>query len=55
MVVEYRKTYVWVLSMLRSPKYANMGHWPNIYITNSNIYCILKVSCLITIGSTIFL
>ena len=26
------------ISMLRSPKYANMGHWPNIYITNPNIY-----------------
>jgi len=23
--------------MLRSPKYANMGHWPNIYRTNPNI------------------
>ncbi len=26
------------ISMLRSPKYANMGHWPNICITNPNIY-----------------
>ncbi len=25
------------ISMLRSPKYPNMGHWPNIYITNPNI------------------
>ncbi|MFK5952979.1 MAG: hypothetical protein QM498_07970, partial [Desulfobacterium sp.] len=26
------------ISMLRSPKYVKMGHWPNIYITNPNIY-----------------
>jgi hypothetical protein len=24
--------------MLRSPKYANIGHCPNIYVTNPNIY-----------------
>ena len=26
------------IRMLRSPRYAKMGHWPNIYIATPNIY-----------------